>query len=333
METNLASLERLHTQLHMNADNQMRATERRQALSSQLAEAEHLLSTTPLTQVAPGVMGPVADTPEIRLARLKQELAKLRTHFNEKYPDVVAMKAEIAAVEGEVAASKSREPQNGPKKDERPPASQSTLLTPYVLRLKEALGEAEADIKVFKGEEQRLRKTIASYQARVEHVPQREQELRELARDYESTGALYQSLLKRYEEAQLAESLEQRQKGEQFRVLDPAIPDRKPAAPTRVKLLLIALIGSLGLAFGVVMLAERIDTSFHAVDDLRAFSAVPVLVSIPRIVTAADRRRKRWRMRLAAGVAVVGLVAIIGSGYLVAHGNERLVSLLGRSGS
>ena len=164
-------------------------------------------------------------------------------------------------------------------------------------------------------------------------MPQREQELRELARDYESTGALYQSLLKRYEEAQLAESLEQRQKGEQFRVLDPAIPDPKPAAPARVKLFIIALVGSLGLAVGAVMLAEHVDTSFHGVDDLRAFSAVPVLVSIPRIVTATDRRRKLWRMRLAAGAAVVGLVVIVGSGYFVAHGNERLVSFLGRSAS
>ncbi|PYN24422.1 MAG: hypothetical protein DMD99_11125 [Candidatus Rokuibacteriota bacterium] len=330
METNLASLERLHTQLHMNADNQMRATERRQALLGQLAEAETLLSATPLAPVAPGAPAAVADTAEVRLARLNQELAKLRTQFNEKYPDVVAMKAEIAALEREVAAAKSREPQSGPKKDERPAASHPT---PYALRLKEALGEAEADIKVFKGEERRLRESIASYQARVEHVPQREQELRELARDYESTGALYQSLLKRYEEAQLAESLEQRQKGEQFRVLDPAIPDPKPAAPTRVKLFIIALVGSLGLAVGAVMLAEHVDTSFHGVDDLRAFSAVPVLVSIPRIVTATDRRRKLWRMRLAAGAAVVGLVVIVGSGYFVAHGNERLVAFLGRSAS
>jgi len=37
LETNLATLERLYTQLRLNADNQTRAAERRQSLSSQLA--------------------------------------------------------------------------------------------------------------------------------------------------------------------------------------------------------------------------------------------------------------------------------------------------------
>jgi hypothetical protein len=206
-------------------------------------------------------------------------------------------------------------------------------LSPYVLRLKEALSEAQADIKVLKSEEGRLRDGIAAYQARVENVPRREQEFIELSRDYESTRELYQSLMKRYEEAQLAESMEQRQKGEQFRVIEPALPNPQPAAPNRVRLLLIALAFSLGLAVGAVLLAEHVDTSFHAVDDLRAFSAVPVLVSIPRIVTQAGLRRARWRMRLAASGALIGLVMIVGIAYVVAHGNEQLVALLARGGS
>ncbi|HLB63344.1 MAG TPA: GNVR domain-containing protein, partial [Anaerolineales bacterium] len=156
---------------------------------------------------------------------------------------------------------------------------------------------------------------------------------KELSRDYESTRALYQSLLKRYEEAQLAESMEQRQKGEQFRVLDPAVPNSEPASPKRFRLILLALMLSAGLAAGAVVLAEQLDTSFHTVDDLRGFSTVPVLVSIPRILTHTDLRRRHWRTRLAAGAVTVGLVVIVGVAYFVASGNERLVSLLGRSGS
>jgi succinoglycan biosynthesis transport protein ExoP len=325
METNLATLERLHAQLRLNADNQTRATERRQALSNQLAEAESLLATPS------GVLGgPAAppESPEVRLTRMKEELTKLRTQFSEKYPDVILLAAEVTALERELADAKS----NDPKSEERPAAPHATPLTPYVLRLKEALSEAEADIKIFKGEERRLRDSIASYQAKVEKVPRREQELREIARDYESTSALYQSLLKRYEEAQLAESLEQRQKGEQFRVLDPAVPEPKPAGPQRAKLLLAALVGAIGLAVGSVALVEHVDTSFHSIDDLRAFSPVPVLVSIPLIVTRTDLRRRQWRMRLAASASFVGLVVIVSIAYFAASGSERLVSLLVRGG-
>src|SRR5882762_5010762 len=235
METNLATLERLQQQLRLNADNQTRATERRQTLSSQLAEADSILSPTSVAPLAPGKSATSPESSETRLARLKQELTNLRGQFSEKYPDVVQLAREVAALEREVADAKAREPKAEDKPATSQAAPQAGPLTPYVLRLKEALSEAEADIKIFKGEERRLKDGIAAYQARVENVPRREQEFRELARDYESTRELYQSLLKRYEEAQLAESMEQRQKGEQFRVLDPAIPNPAPAAPNRVQ--------------------------------------------------------------------------------------------------
>ena len=329
MEANLGTLERLHTQLRLNADNQTRATERRQALSNQLAEAESLLATPALAAPVGGSGRPPSrsETIEARLAKSKEELAKLRTRFSDKYPDVVLLAAEISALERELADAESRDP-----KREEKALPQATPLTPYVLRLKEALSEVEGETKVLKGEDKRLRDAIATYQGRIENVPKREQEFRELSRDYESTRELYQSLLKRSEEAQLAESMEQRQKGEQFRVLDPAVPKPKPAAPNRVQLFVIVLLGSLGLAAGAVVLAEKIDTSFHTIDDLRAFSPVPVLVSIPLIVTHTDRRRMRWHLQLGASAAFVGLVAIVGLAYFAANGNEQLVSLMVRSG-
>ncbi len=322
LETNLTTLERLHTQLRLNADNQTRAAERRHTLSSQLAEAEALLSV-PLAATPTGAGG--AESPELRLTRLKEDLTRLRTQFSEKYPDVVKVAGEVAALERELA-EKSRES----KPEDKPAPSGSSPMTPYVLRLKEAVGEVEADIKVFKGEEKRLRDGIAAYQGRVENVPRREQEFRELSRDYDSTRELYQTLLKRYEEAQLAENMEQRQKGEQFRVLDPALPNTEPAAPNRRQLLVVALLVSIGLALAAVMLAEKINTSFHAVDDLRSFSEIPVLVSIPLILTQTALQRRRWRMWLGVAATAVLLIAIVGTSYVAAHGNERLVSLLGR---
>src|SRR5437867_8521444 len=292
METNLTTLERLHAQLRLNADNQTRAAERRQALSSQLAEAESLLSSPP---GMPG--GPAAppESAERRLTRLKEELTRLRTQFSEKYPDVILLAAEVTALERELADAKSRD-----AAEEKPAAPKAAPVTPYVLRLKEALSEVEAEARILKGEDKRLRDGIAAYQTRVENVPRREQEFKELSRDYEGTRELYQTLSKRFEEAQLAESMEQRQKGEQFRVLDPAVANPLPAAPNRFRLLVMALVASLGLAAGAVALVEKADTSFHTLDELRAFSAVPVLVSIPRIVTETDRRRRQSHMRLAA---------------------------------
>jgi hypothetical protein len=127
--------------------------------------------------------------------------------------------------------------------------------------------------------------------------------------------------------------MEQRQKGEQFKVLDPAVASLKPAAPNRLKFLLMAVVGSIGLAFGAVLLAEQLDTSFHDLDELRSFSNVPVLASIPRIVTRGELRRQRWRMRLGVSAAVAGLAVIVGLAYFVADGNEQLIMLVTRMAS
>jgi polysaccharide chain length determinant protein (PEP-CTERM system associated) len=338
MDSNLSTLDRLHAQLRQNADSQTRAADRKQSLSGQLAEAESLVSSPYAVAAAgpaAGQITPVAPSElrdAARLAQKKDELAQLRSQFSDKYPDVVQLTAEVAALEREIALAKRAEPKPGASAAASPVTSLGPM-TPYVLRLKEALAEVQTDLKVLKTEEGRLRESIAVYQARVDNVPRREQEFKELSRDYESTRELYGSLLKRYEEAQLAESMEQRQKGEQFKVLDPAIARLQPAAPNRLKLLLMAVVGSIGLAFGAVLLAEQIDTSFHDLDDLRSFSNVPVLASIPWIVTRSEVRRRRWRMRLAVSATVTGLAVIVGLAYFVAHGNEHLIMLMTRMGS
>ncbi|MEA2626527.1 MAG: protein tyrosine kinase modulator, partial [Candidatus Binatota bacterium] len=170
--------------------------------------------------------------------------------------------------------------------------------------------------------------SIAEYQRRVENAPRREQEFQALSRDYETTKDSYRSLLKRYKEAQLAESLEERQKGEQFRILDPAMLPERPTAPNRPRMIVMALLLALAVAAGAALAAERFDSSFHTVEDLRGFSKIPVLVSIPRIVIASDTRRERLRFWVKTVTAVASLVLIAGGSYLLAHGNDRLAHLL-----
>jgi polysaccharide chain length determinant protein (PEP-CTERM system associated) len=309
LEANLAVLERLNAQLRLNSENQTRAIERREGLVKQLAGAHS----------SPGGAGGTAE----RLAKLRRELTELKTRFSDSYPDVIQVKAEIAALEGQLA---------GANHDGSPEMEPAASVDPYVLRLREILAEAEAEIKALKGEEKGVRQTIATYQRRIENAPQREQEFQELSRDYGATKELYDSLSKRYEEAQLAESMEEHEKGEQFRSLDPAVVPQQPAAPKRMRLLVLGLMLSLGMAVGAVLLAEQLDTTFHSLDDLRAFTTVPVLVSIPKIVTAADALRQHQRVRLVMLSAVLGLILIAGAAYFFARGNEHLVLFMTRRG-
>jgi hypothetical protein len=104
------------------------------------------------------------------------------------------------------------------------------------------------------------------------------------------------------------------------------LPQVRPKEPDRRKLILMGLAGAIGLAAGTVILAEKLHPSFHTVDDLHAFSQVPVLVSLPYIVTRADIRRRRWRFGLVALSIVLSLGLIVGS-YVALKGPGPLAAL------
>jgi len=189
----------------------------------------------------------------------------------------------------------------------------------------------DSEIKALKNEDKRLRESIASYQQRIENTPRREQELQEIAPDYLPTKEQYYALLKGYQEAQLANGLEQQQSGQEFRILDPAIPETQPAAPDRNRLLLFGLMFSLGMAVVAVVLAEYLDASFHTLDELRAFTKLPVLVAIPKIVTATDIRHRWGRFLLGCFLTMAGLVLIVMASNYIAHENHQLALMLVRS--
>jgi protein tyrosine kinase modulator len=311
-DANLNAIERLSTQLRLNSDSQTRLRERRDALARQFAET-----------AAQSPDGGGSEGAAERLSRLKLELRSLRSTYSDKYPDIARLKEEIAALERTVAEP---EPSNDKNKDKKAAAA----LSPQLFRIKQSQSEVESELSILKGEEARLRSALGSYVGRVENSPKREQEFREMTRDYDSTREYYQSLMKRYDDAQLAESMEQRQKGEQFRVLDPAVPAAHPTAPNRLRLIVMALAASVGLAVGVVMLAERINAPCHSLDELRALTTLPVLLSIPLIVTPEDTARRSRRMRLATISVVAGLVLLVGVSFFIAHGNEQLALLMTR---
>jgi succinoglycan biosynthesis transport protein ExoP len=325
LPANLAGLERLNAQLRLNNEKLARSTEQRTALAQQLAELEGLKSpgktreaALPNAQREATLPNAQPESNVLRLEKLQQDLASLRARYNENYPDIIWIKSVIAALEQQSATTDS------PKK---PARGTESPLNPYVQQLKKEFGSLDAEIKALRVEEQNLLSSIHLYQQRVESTPRRDQELQLLLRDYDTAKSRYQSLLKRDEEAKLAASLEQRQKGEQFRLLEPAVPGKKPVEPKRSQLLLMGLVMALGLAGGSMILTEQLHPSFHTAQELGAFTQVPVLVSLPRIITRADIRRQRWRFGVTALCVILSLGLIVGSSYVAIRKPAQVAAL------
>jgi hypothetical protein len=85
-------------------------------------------------------------------------------------------------------------------------------------------------------------------------------------------------------------------------------------------------------AVGAVLLAEHLDTSFHSLDQLRAFTRVPVLVSIPEIATPADRFALHLRAAAWAGVSAATMTLLALVSFHVGRSAEPLVRILVQSG-
>ena len=308
VDSNLAVLQRLNGQLQLNSEKQIRAMERRDKSIGEVADAG-----TGSSAVAPGDL-------ETRLEQLTLEMADLRRQYTDNYPDVVRLQREIADLKRRLAEPAPKPPQKGA------PSSLGAAKPPVAAG---PLRQADAEMASLKHEEERLRRSIAEYERRIDSVPQRQQEFQALSRDYETTKDLYDSLMRKYDDAQLVESMEHGQATEQFRVLDPAIAPQQAVAPNRVWLALMTLMVSIGAAVVAMAVAEQIDTSFHSVDSLRAFTRVPVLARIPRIVTRADVFWKVVRTSLAIGLLAIGLAAAAGASYYAGRNREQLVFILG----
>jgi hypothetical protein len=145
----------------------------------------------------------------------------------------------------------------------------------------------DAEMQTLKTEEARLRGDIGALEQRLEAVPYRQSEFTLLSRDHQTTRDQYESLLKRYEEARVAQNMETENQGERFRVLEAAVPPAGPTAPNRPRLLLMSLFLAALIAVLGVLGVEQIDTTFHSVDDVRQFTTLPVLAAIPRLQPAA----------------------------------------------
>jgi polysaccharide chain length determinant protein (PEP-CTERM system associated) len=270
-DTNLRILEQLQSQYQRVGDSLRAAMDRKLFIQKQMTDFELAgkefssasgSSQQSMTMGAPGM--PSGGSIESQKESLTRALEDLRTRYTENHPDVVAMKKRLADLE-------KKKDIYDIKKD------------PRYLELKRQNEIANLEIKRLADEERSIVGQINKYRARVEQTPAREQDMASLMREYESTKTSYENLFKKSQEAQQAENLERRQKGEQFRIIDPARVPQKPFSPDIPKILLIGLLAGAGGGFGLAFFREQMDRSFHDAADVEISLGFKVLANIPKI--------------------------------------------------
>jgi polysaccharide chain length determinant protein (PEP-CTERM system associated) len=325
--SNLTVLHNLELQVQALLDSINRDRDRRLFLERTLAdleaEAQTLRAAAGSTVASPpadAVAGVVGTTPADQLEAARKTLRSLEMRFTPEHPDVVYMKRIIRDLEAKVAAEASARPADAPARPAEPPAR---ARTPEELAVQRRIQETQQELDNVQiqlaskaEEEKRLRGRIAALQRLVAATPGLEAEYTALTRDYETLQNGYAILLGKFEDAKAAAKLEERQIGEQFKLLDPARLPESPVTPNRFLINLMGALAGLGLGLGLVGLVEYRDNTLKTEEDVLSVLSIPVLAAIPVIETSRDRARKK-RRRVMMGLAGAAVVALLIAGAAV----------------
>jgi uncharacterized protein involved in exopolysaccharide biosynthesis len=180
--------------------------------------------------------------------------------------------------------------------------------------LQKQVGALDGEIKSLQAQAEALRRQVTLYQTRIDNTSVRGIELSKISRTYEITLRKYQDLLAKGLESELSENMEKKQKGEQFQILDPANFPLKPIRPNRQMILVLGVLAGLAGGFGLAFIWDNLNTSFRRSEDLAAYVTLPLLATIPALLTRSsvlEQRRSQGLLVLASlGVLVVGLICV-----------------------
>jgi polysaccharide chain length determinant protein (PEP-CTERM system associated) len=324
-QANLMRLQRLQDQIKNNSDAMARLADRKVFLEAQVSNIERNLQG-PVNQDPWETTGSVGQaSPRNLLAELamrRKKLDELSRKYTPLYPTVVQARWEVEQLEGKIAAM--RQAARKAKEDSaRGPAKSSTPLptpdldptngdTGELGRLRGQIASIDLEVVALKRESANATRTIDQIQHKVERLPQREQELISLSRDYDNIKKSYEELLKKQLDSQVSQKLEEKQKGEQFQVLEPASLPTRPFKPDRPMVLGLALLASIVVGVGGAFGLEMLDPTLRGSREFKNFFDMPILACLP--VIQDDRLKRQIAKRRAAVVG--GLVSIMGA-YLV----------------
>ncbi|HTC93230.1 MAG TPA: XrtA system polysaccharide chain length determinant [Terriglobales bacterium] len=277
-----------------------------------------------LESLSPHYLGGASENPEAtpasvdeQLDRLNAELADLSTHYTANHPDVRRVKEKIAATEKLKQQLEAQTPSHpsekstgdaGVGKSQAEAMSSSSMLpmSSQVRANKLRIAHREQEVKS-------LERQIEAYQARLNQMPLKEQQLADITRDYDQTRANYESLLAKKTQSEMATSFEKRQQGELFSIIDPPNLPLKPYWPDRFKLSLLGGMVGILLALAITAFMEIYDPRIYRAEELRDLIPAPVLAGIPVLQTPSEQRKQHWHQRLEAlaGSALIGVIPLM----------------------
>lgn len=235
------------------------------------------------------------------IAMLRSQYSALKARYTDKHPDMLKLKKAIENLENRKSTGEAKTEQFGDdlSLDNIPAMMDAEIKqgAKQVVDLKERIKE--------------IKRQIPEYNRRIEKTPHTEQGLVEINRNYNNVQGQYNSLLSRKLESEIAVNMEKKQKGEQFKIVDPAKMPEKPYEPNLNALFFLFIAAGSGLGVALIVLMEYFDTAFRRAEEIEPFLALPVLAYVPKIKTKEELRRQKIRNAISI-IPIAGTALLFG---------------------
>lgn len=293
-------IQELHSQIE-NQQQQIREAE------VKAASLEGQLSGERQTAVV------AAETDQIqqRIAALQSQLDTLLLSYHDRYPDVIALKAQIAelqalAREGGVVVAGQGGSEGGTRRD------QQAVFNAVAQQLRQEQYNTRTLIETLKARVADSQRMLEAENERLSRIPEFEVRLAELNRDLEVNQTLYNDLIRRREYARVSMNVDQENQGLTLRLHEPAVYPTQTSGPRLVHFVIIGLFMAFAGPFGAILAKQQMDPKIRMSGKLENVSpSLPVLADIAHLATPGEVRRLKVEYGM---LACVLLLAMGGAG-------------------
>lgn len=266
---------------------------------------------------------------EKRIVSIESALNTMRQQLTENHPDIKTAQSTLASLKSRrdemVAEEESRLQKLAAEAKANPgrPAVVDPATMSKIRATDAAIEQVEAQIKArdlrlqeLSQEVQNVDRRMALYQQRMEATPVGEQEYAQLVREVALAKIRYEDLTRKKEQSETATDLENRNQGETMEILESASLPQTPVSPNR--LAVVGIATALGCVLGIALAGtwEVKDTSLKGLKDVRAYTNLPILGSVPLLENdVIIRRRKRMALLAWSTAVLIGIVIMSTSVY------------------
>lgn len=252
----------------------------------------------------------------------EDQLTLLRQHYKDTFPDV---QSAIARVEGarkkvqEVTAAdaaKKTDTTAGITPAEQQTVRESRDIEASIRRFQSALEARDLDLQDNTKQLKAVNDAIKGFEGRMSTVPLGEKQYADLLRDRDLVKERFVDLSGKLSKAEIAQEMEGRKQGETLELLDPASLPTTPTEPKRPMVILLGAALGLVLGIGIAGAREMKDTSLKNLKDVRAYTQMSILGSVPLLENDFVVRRRRRLAWLGWTTACLG-AAVVMSGSVV----------------